>query len=126
MVVIHIQLQTVVDPPEVDTCIELVRCFPFQVGVGRSSPINHRHTTGEHTRVGVISRIEQTECTVGTYTLITRLTIGETELEVGEYVPILDPLLIRGAPCECTRAEGRPLVVLRKTRTTIRAQTEGE
>ena len=102
IIIVDGQLQTVVHPSEVDTRIKLCRSLPLQVGVVRSSPVNHGHATLQRPVIRIVGSIENGQCTIGSNRLITRFTIADTELQVTEEVEVLNKLFLAGTPCECT------------------------
>ena len=51
--------------------------------------------------------------------MVSCLTVADAELEVAEDVEVFDECLFRGAPCECSGEECRPLVGVGKLRAAV-------
>ena len=104
------KVDLVLQEAHVDTHVVLVRGFPPQIRVGRSTP----GQTGIAALQGTVDRIVRnrqiiSRC-IGSNRLVTGLSVAQPEFQVAENVQVLNEFLFRGTPCECSRGEVRPLI----------------
>ena len=119
MIIIHRQVNTVIQESHINSHIILGSRLPAQVIGNRASPVHFGKAAVDSPAKRIVCHIKHWQRTITSDTLVTRFTITQAQLQVTEYPQIFDKLLFRHTPCNSSRKETSPLVLIGKLTRTV-------
>ncbi len=106
LVEIYRERYAVVYHAEVYTQVVLLRCLPFEVGIGDVRGYVRRVGAGE----GREHRLHRRSVLVRSDVVVAHQTVAKTQFQVRQHLRVAQELLVGDTPCEGCRGEEAPLV----------------